>query len=71
MGHILRLCDNDKRLIKETLKVIFDNRQDGDILMDVDADLTWEQLQKQARDRNAWRKKVHALKKQQEAQRHQ
>ena len=63
VGHILRLCDSDKRLIKETLKVIFDNRQEGDILMDVDADLTWDQLQKQARDRDAWRKKVHVLKK--------
>ena len=59
VGHILRLCDSDKRLIKETIKVIFDNRQEGDILMDVDAVLTWEQLQAQARDRDVWRKRVH------------
>ena len=32
VGHILRLPD--ERLIKQTLKVIFDNPQDGDILMD-------------------------------------
>ena len=52
VGHILRFRDNDKRLIKETLKVIFDNRQEGDILMDVNTGLTWEQLQAQARDRD-------------------
>ena len=46
VGHILRL--DDKRLIKQTLKVIHDNRQDGDILMDTQDDLNWEQLQKQA-----------------------
>ena len=62
VGHILRLRDSDNRLIKETLKVIYDNRQEWDILMDVDADLTWGQLQKQARDKNARRKKVNELK---------
>ena len=62
MGHILRLKDKDKRLIKQTLKVIFDNRQEGDILMDVDENLTWEQLQHSARDRGGWRSKVHKLK---------
>ena len=59
MGHILRL--KDKRLIKQTLKVIYDNQQDGDILMDVE-DKSWQQLQEQAADKNGWRAKVHVLK---------
>lgn len=60
--HILRLKDKDKTLIKETLKVIFDNRQDGDILMDVDEQLTWVQLQKTSKDKDVLREKVYALK---------
>ena len=56
------MCGSDKRLIKETLEVIFDNRQEGDILMDVDADLTWEQLQKQTQDKDEWRDRVKILK---------
>ena len=66
VGHILRL--SDKRLVKQTLKVIFDNRQEGDILMDVADDLTWVQLQKQAEDKDEWRRKVHASMLQDQAQ---
>ena len=49
VGHILRLPKRMKngqlceRLIKQTLKVIFDNRQDGDILMDAEEDC-WEDM---------------------------
>ena len=60
VGHILRL--DDKRLVKQTLKVIFDNRREGDILMDVADGLSWKQLQKQAGDRDGWRARVHVLK---------
>ena len=54
-GHILRA--DDKRLIKKTLHHIFDQPQEGDILMDTDAE-DWTQLQKQASDREVWRKRV-------------
>ena len=59
MGHILRL--KDERLIKQTLKIIFDNRQDGDILMDVDI-ADWTELQRAAADKDGWKSKVKVLK---------
>ena len=59
VGHILRL--DSGRLIKQTLKVIFDNRQEGDILMDVH-ETGWEELQKAAEDRDAWRVRVRKIK---------
>ena len=60
VGHILRLPDT--RLIKQTLKVIFDNQQDGDILMDVEED-DWEQMQRAARmdDKKLWRTRVNKI----------
>ena len=62
VGQILRLKDKDKRLIKETLKVIHGHRQAGDILMDTAGDLSWEQLQKMAVDEKGWRTQVEVLK---------
>ena len=59
VGHILRLSDD--RLVKQTLRVIHDNPQDGDILMDVH-DQTWEQLINAAKDREEWRRSVWQLK---------
>ena len=63
-GHILRLKKRQgkERLIKETLRVIFDHRQAGDILMDVPEQESWEQLQKRVKDKDGWRKQVHKLK---------
>ena len=61
VGHILRLRDKDNRMVKETLKVIYDNRQTGDILMDVDDNLIWAELQKLANDKDAWKAKVNKL----------
>ena len=58
-GHILRLGDD--RLVKQTLRLIYDNPQEGDILMDV-RDRSWEQLIKAAADRNQWRAAVDELK---------
>ena len=60
-GHILRLKDEDRRQVKETLRVIHDNPQEGDMLMDV-ADLTWEQLVQAAADKDGWKAKVQLLK---------
>ena len=48
-------------MVKETLKVIYDNRQTGDILMDVDDNLSWAELQKLANDKDAWKAKVNKL----------
>ena len=65
VGHIMRMgknCNGEERQVKETLKVIFNNRQQGDILMDVAED-SWEALQKAAADRDKWRERVLALKK--------
>ena len=44
VGHILRLKKRrgEERLIKKTLKVIYDHRQDGDIFMDVPEEPIWE-----------------------------
>ena len=49
VGQIMRLDDKDKRQIKDTLRVIYDNKQEGDILMDVQ-ELSWDDLQKAADD---------------------
>ena len=65
VGHIMRMqqnCNGEERQIKETLKVIFHNRQPGDILMDVN-ETSWEELQKAAADKHRWRARVHSLKK--------
>ena len=58
---ILRLGDN--RLIKHTLRMIYDNPQEGDILMDA-RDQTWEQLliKAKADDKKLWWRKVMKLK---------
>ena len=60
-GHILRL--DEKRLIRHTLRVIYDNPQEGDMLMDV-RDSSWEELVKAATDKDVWRQKVQILKQQ-------
>ena len=59
-GHILRM--GDERLVKQTLKVIYDNPQEGDMLMDVEAMESWEQLVESVKDRKSWKKKVVRLK---------
>ena len=59
--HMKNNSNGDPRQLKQTLKVIFDNRQAGDILMDV-AETRWEDLEKAASDRDKWRARVHTLK---------
>ena len=64
VGHIMRLSPNsnkEPRQLKETLRVIFDNRQEGDILMDV-PETTWAELEKATADRKTWRKRVQVIK---------
>ena len=59
VGHILRL--KNERLIKQTLKVIWDHKQEGDILVDVEED-DWDRLQKLSANRDKWKAKVNKLK---------
>ena len=64
VGHIMRMqlnSNGEPRQIKETLRVIFDNQQEGDILMDV-SDTSWDELQASADNRGAWRAKVKLIK---------
>ena len=58
MNHV---TNGDPRQLEETLKVIFDNRQEGDLLMDVVKN-SWTALEKAAEDKDGWRSRVHALK---------
>ena len=56
----------DNSLINQTLKVMYnahDNRQDGDILMDVQED-SWESMQKatQTDNKRVWRARVNKMK---------
>ena len=60
LGQIMRLDDKDKRQIKDTLRVIYDNKQEGDILMDVQ-ELSWDDLQKAADDETGWHSRVREL----------
>ena len=49
VGHILRM--KDSRLVKQGLQQIYENRQEGDILMDVQHTSNWEELVSLATDR--------------------
>ena len=46
LGHILRLQDNDGevRLIKQAVQHIHEFRRKGDLLMDMDNDISWADL---------------------------
>ena len=63
VGHILRLKKRrgEERLIKKTLKVIYDHRQDGDILMDV-SEKNWDVMFHVAANKNARSQRVKMLK---------
>ena len=61
-GHILRM--HDERLVKRALHHIYQNRQLGDLLMDVPAGSSWAELQEMAtsNDKCDWKGKVQRLK---------
>ena len=58
---ILRIGDKD-RLIRKALRVIYDNRQEGDILMYIPNGVSWEELEETAADRDKWRLLVRMVK---------
>ena len=60
VGHILRMRDD--RLIKQALHTIYDNRKEGDILMDIPDTKDWQDLQAIASHRKGWRARVHKIK---------
>ena len=72
VGHILRM--RDTRLVHKAAKYIYDNKKEGDLLMDVPAKYSWRELkmmagaqgvgltrQQQISGRNSWRKRVRHL----------
>ena len=48
---------DDSRLVKSAVKQIHKYKQEGDVLMDVEKDVTWDELERLAKDRDKWRKK--------------
>ena len=63
LGHILRMPlgdDGEERLVKQAVRHIHGHRSEGDLLMDA-PDVSWEQLLSVAADRDAWRRRVRAL----------
>ena len=57
--HILRI--EDSRMLKQALQVIYDNRQEGDILMDVPKQKTWYELEELVKDILVWRGLVRTI----------
>ena len=50
----------EERLVKQAVRHIHGHRSEGDLLMDA-PDVSWEQLLSVAADRDAWRRRVRAL----------
>ena len=75
LGHILRLPDErwkrtpegkklvkEERLIKKAIRHTHAYRQPGDMLMDIDPSISWDELVKMAQDRDSWKLRVRGLK---------
>ena len=52
----------EERLIKKAIRHIHANRQSGDMLMDIDPNISWDELVKKAQDRDSWKLRVRILK---------
>ena len=64
VGHILRTkSDNDgnHRMVYKAVRYIYDNRQEGDLLMDAPDTREWDALVKLAADRKRWRQMVYKV----------
>ena len=70
LGHILRMPE--KRMVRKAVKLLYNNRAEGDLLMDAPATESWEELTALAGDledesmatarRKEWRQRVRAIK---------
>ena len=64
IGEILWMEKDEKgeeRMLRKTVRVIFDNRQEGYLLMDVPVDMEWEELVAWTRDLGAWKDKYSVI----------
>ena len=59
LGHILRL--DEDRLLFKAIRLMYEGRSEGDLLMDAPVTKTWEELRHWARDRKKWRSRVQAI----------
>ena len=50
-----------ERMVQKALRHIVENREEGDLLMDVPPSMTWSELQALTADRVGWRRRVHRL----------
>ena len=53
--------DDTQRLLHKIVRHMFDNRTEGDMLMDSPKVESWEELRQWANDREKWRVRVRAL----------
>ena len=81
LGHILRLPDkrwrltidgekklvDEERLVKKAIRYTHKYRQGGDMLIDVTPGLSWDDLVKQANDKDGWKRAVRKMKAEAEA----
>ena len=61
VGHILRM--NPDRMVHKALRHISENRSEGDLLMDVPDKFSWNELKALTSNRDGWRQRVQALRK--------
>ena len=57
LGHILRLKkdrNGNERLVKQAVNHIHEHRREGDLLMDMDNNMSWTDMLTQAKDRDTW-----------------
>ena len=59
VGHILRM--DEGRMVHRALKHIYENKSEGDLLMDLPKKYLWKELLMLANNRDGWRHHVQAL----------
>ena len=52
---------DENRLVKKAVKLMYTKPQKGDLLMDVPATSSWDELCKRAESRDAWRQRVRGI----------
>ena len=59
LGHILRL--DEERILQHAVKEVYENKSEGDILMDAPKTDSWRELKLWEVDRDKWRTRVQSL----------